>query len=342
MIEQVATYTELLEDLKTRVQQARSRAALAVNRELIVLYWQIGRRILEVQGMSGWGSKVVPALAKDLKSAFPDMKGFSRRNLLYMRLFAEAYPESEFVQQLVAQLPWDHNVRILDKLKTSELREQYAKAAFEFGWSRSILEMQIESQWHARTGQAITNFSRTLPPPTSDLAQLMLKDPYNFDFLGLHDDALEREIEKGLLTHLKNFLLELGAGFAFIGNQYHLEVGGQDYYIDLLFYHVKLHCYVVIELKAREFMPEDAGKLGFYLAAVDGELSTAGDNPTIGLLLCKTKNAVTAEYALKNINAPLGVSDYQLTESLPKELQTALPSIEELEAQLGTLDEDIA
>ncbi len=327
-------YPEFLEDLKTRVQQARFKAALAVNKELIVLYWQIGKRILEAQSQQGWGAKIVQQLAQDLKSAFPDMKGFLKRNPSYVRLFAQTYPEPEFVQQVAAQLPWFHNCIILDKLKTSELRDQYARAAFEFGWSRSILEMQIESNWHTRTGKAVTNFERTLPPATSDLAQQMLKDPYNFDFLGLHDEALER----GLLEHLKRFLLELGAGFAFVGNQYHLEVGGQDYYIDLLFYHVKLHCYVVIELKARAFMPEDVGKLGFYLAAVDGELATEGDKPTIGLLLCKTKNAVTAEYALRNMGAPLGISECQLTESLPKDLQIALPTIEELEAQLQQIE----
>ncbi len=334
------TYENLLEDLKIRVQQARTRAALAVNKELIVLYWEIGKRILEAQQAKGWGAKVVQQLAQDLKTAFPDMKGFSRTNLLYMRAFASAYLDFEFVQQLAGQLPWFHNCVILDKCKTPELRQTYIAAAFENGWSRSILEHQIETAWHNRTGQAITNFSKTLPEPLSDLAQNLLKDPYNFDFLGLHDQALEREIEHGLLEHLKKFLLELGAGFAFVGNQYHLEVGGQDFYIDLLFYHIKLHCYVVIELKARAFTPEDAGKLGFYLAAVDGELRTEGDNPTIGLLLCKTKNKLVAEYALKNMNLPLGVSEYQLIEKLPEELETALPSIEALEARLGRLEDN--
>ena len=328
-------YQTLLEDLKTRVQQARSRAALAVNTELIILYWQIGRQILEAQKQQGWGTKVVQSLAADLKMAFPDMKGFSRSNLLYMRAFALAYADFSIVQQVAGRLPWFHHCLILDRLKTPELREQYINAAFEFGWSRSILEMQIQSAWHTRTGQAVTNFTRTLPPPLSDLAQQLLKDPYNFDFLGLHDAALERDIEHGLLQHLKRFLLELGAGFAFLGNQFHLEVGGQDFYLDLLFYHVKLHCYVVIELKAREFTPEDSGKLGFYLAAVDGELRTQGDNPSIGLLLCKSKNKLVAEYALKNIDAPLGLAEYQLSQALPDTLADALPSIEFLEAQLA-------
>lgn len=331
-------YESLLAELKTQVQQARVRASLQVNSELINLYWLIGKRIIERQETAQWGDKLLERLANDLRQSFPDMKGFSKTNLKYMRMFAETY--SSIGQRVVDQLPWGQNVTLMTKVKDPEIREYYAKACFEYGWSRPILEMQIESKFHQRQGQAITNFANTLPPPQSDLAVQILKDPYSFDFLSLGKEALEREVERGLLEHLKNFMLELGVGFAFLGNQYHLEVGGQDFYIDLLFYHVKLHCYVVIELKARDFQPEDAGQMSFYLSAVDGLLRQKEDNPTIGLLLCKGKNKVVAEYALKGINQPLGVSEYQLVEALPKNLEDELPTIEKLEAELARLEED--
>ena len=269
MLEQPFDYTTFLTDLKTQISASRTKAALAVNRELILLYWSIGKRILEQQKRQGWGAKVIEQLAKDLRLEFPDMQGFSKRNLQYMQAFAEAYPNAEFVQQVVAQLPWGQNVRLLDKLDSFELREWYAKACIQNGWSRPILEAQIETKLHQRQGAAVNNFARTLPALQSELASQMLKDPYIFDFLSLGQDAHERDLERGLLAHIKAFLLELGAGFALVGSQHHLEVNGKDYYLDLLFYHYRLHCFVVIDLKMTEFKPEYAGKMNFYLSAVD-------------------------------------------------------------------------
>lgn len=329
-------YTDWLSDLKSRIQTARMRTALAVNTELVCLYWDIGRDILARQQQQGWGAKVIERLADDLRREFPDMKGFSPRNLKYMRAFAEAWQDEQFVQQVVAQLPWGHNVRILDHLKSAEDREWYARKAFEHGWSRNILVMQIESHLYQRQGKAITNFDRTLPPPHSDLVQQTLKDPYLFDFLGLGDDAHERELERGLTAHITRFLLELGAGFSYVGRQVHLEVAGEDFYLDLLFYHLKLRCYVVIELKANDFKPEYAGKMNFYLSAVDDLLRHPGDEPTIGLILCKNKKQLIVEYALRDSNKPIGVSEYLLTGILPHELEGSLPTVEQLEAELGT------
>ena len=311
-----------------------------MNRELIALYWQIGRAILENQEHQGWGAKVVQQLADDLRLEFPDMKGLSSRNLLYMRAFAEAYPDESIVQQLVAQLPWGHNIALLTRFKDAATRDVYARAALEFGWSRNVLEMHIKSNWHARRGQATTNFARTLPEPLSDLAQQTLKDPYNFDFLGLGDDAHERDVERSLVNHLKRFMLELGVGFAFVGSQYHLEVGGEDFYVDLLFYHLKLRSFVVIELKAGSFKPEFVGQLNFYASVVDDQLRHASDAPTIGILLCRDQNQTVAEYALRDVNKPLGVSSYDLLQSLPKELEGVLPSVEQLEAELSAMTED--
>lgn len=332
-------YVDWLGDLKSRIRTARTKAALAVNSELVRLYWEIGRDILARQQQQGWGAKVIEQLANDLRHEFPDMKGLSPRNLKYMRALAEAWPDEQFVQQVVAQLPWGHNVRILDYLKKAEEREWYVRKAFEHGWSRNILVMQIESRLYQRQGKAITNFTRTLPPPQSDLAQQTLKDPYLFDFLGLGDEAHERELERGLTTHITRFLLELGAGFSYVGRQVHLEVAGEDFYLDLLFYHLKLRCYVVIELKANDFKPEYAGKMNFYLSAVDDLLRHPGDEPTIGLILCKTKKQLIVEYALRDSHKPIGVSEYLLTEILPSELEGSLPTVEQLEAELGA-DED--
>lgn len=332
-------YPAFLQSLKERIRQAQVRAALSVNRELVLLYWQIGREILNRQEQEGWGAKVIDRLAQDLRQAFPQMKGFSPRNLKYMRAFAQAYPEEAFVQQAAAQIPWFHNCLILDRLKDPAEREWYIRACIQHGWSRAILEAQIETGLYRRQGAALTNFARTLPAPQSELAQQVLKDPYNFDFLSLHDEAVERDLERALLEHLQRFMLELGVGFAFVGSQYHLEVDGQDYYLDLLFYHLKLRCYVVIDLKMTEFKPEYAGKMNFYLSAVDDLLRHPTDGPTLGLILCKSKRRLTVEYALRDLSKPLGVSSFQLAEALPKELEAALPSVEQLEAELRSDDE---
>ncbi|WP_276959760.1 PDDEXK nuclease domain-containing protein [Allomeiothermus silvanus] len=332
-------YPAFLQSLKERIRQAQVRAALSVNRELVLLYWQIGREILNRQEQEGWGAKVIDRLAQDLRQAFPQMKGFSPRNLKYMRAFAQAYPEEAFVQQAAAQIPWFHNCLILDRLKDPAEREWYIRACIQHGWSRAILEAQIETGLYRRQGAALTNFARTLPAPQSELAQQVLKDPYNFDFLSLHDEAVERDLERALLEHLQRFMLELGVGFAFVGSQYPLEVDGQDYYLDLLFYHLKLRCYVVVELKMTEFKPEYAGKMNFYLSAVDDLLRHPTDGPTLGLILCKSKRRLTVEYALRDLSKPLGVSSFQLAEALPKELEAALPSVEQLEAELSSDDE---
>lgn len=330
-----AGYSDWLTDLKGRIHAAQQRATLAVNRELVLLYWQIGHDILTRQAEQGWGSKVIDRLAQDLRAAFPRMKGFSPRNLKYMRAFAEAWPDAEFVQQAAAQLPWGHNVVLLDKLTGPETRRWYITQAIENNWSRNSLVMQIENRLLERSGKAVSNFETHLPKPQSDLARESLKDPYRFDFLSLALDAQERDIENALIKHVTDFLLELGAGFAFVGQQVLLDVGGDEFFVDLLFYHVKLRCYVVIELKAGKFKPEHLGKLSFYLAAVDAQLKHPQDGPTIGLLLCKSKNEVVAEYALRDNNRPIGVAEYQLVESLPAELRTSLPSIEQIERELA-------
>jgi len=327
-------YGDWLAELKKRIQTAQQKATLAVNRELLLLYWQIGRDILARQAEQGWGAKVIERLAHDLRNAFPEMKGFSPRNLKYMRAFAEAWPDADFVQAVLAQLPWYHQIALLDKLKTPDERSWYAQKAIEHNWSRNVLVMQIETRLLERQGNAITNFEQCLPKPESDLARESLKDPYRFDFLGLGDEAQEREIEHALVRHVTEFLLELGAGFAFVGKQVHLEVGGDDFFLDLLFYHLTLRCYVVIELKAGDFKPEHLGQLGFYLTAVDRQVKTTEDQPTIGLLLCKSKNKVVAEYALGDKTQPMGIAEYKLRESLPESLETSLPSIEQIEREL--------
>jgi predicted nuclease of restriction endonuclease-like (RecB) superfamily len=331
-------YAEWLAELKHRIHAAQQRATLAVNRELVLLYWQIGRDILARQAEQGWGAKVIDRLAKDLRTAFPEMKGFSPRNLKYMRAFAGAWPDADFVQAVLAQLPWYHQLALLDKLPGPDERRWYAAKAIQHNWSRNVLVMQIETRLLERTGQAVTNFPATLPAPQSDLARESIKDPYRLDFLGLTDEAQEREVENALVRHVTEFLLELGAGFAFVGRQVLLDVGGDDFFIDLLFYHLKLRCYVVIELKGGKFKPEHLGQLGFYLTAVDRQVKSEHDNPTIGLLLCKSKNKVVAEYALGDKSQPMGVAEYKLLESLPPELRTSLPSIGQIERELGGAD----
>jgi predicted nuclease of restriction endonuclease-like (RecB) superfamily len=338
MIDMPEGYAVWLRDLKGRIHAAQQRAALAVNQELVLLYWQIGRDILARQSVQGWGAKVIDRLAHDLRSSFPELKGFSRANLMYMRAFAQAWQNAEIVQQLVGRLPWGHNLVLLTKLKDEQMRVRYAEHAVTQGWSRNVLALQIDARMLERSGQAMTNFEARLPAPQSDLARDALKDPYLFDFLSIGQEASERDVEHALVSHISRFLLELGAGFAFVGRQVHLEVGGDDFYIDLLFYHLKLHCYVVVELKAGAFKPEHAGQLGFYLSAVDAQVKTDRDGPTIGLLLCRTKNRVVAEYALRNTTQPIGVAEYQLVESLPSDLETSLPSIDQIERELGAWD----
>lgn len=327
-------YADWLLDLKIRISQAQQRAILAVNQELIQLYWQIGNAILQRQNQQGWGAKVIDRLANDLKNSFPDIKGFSGSNLKYMRYFAEHCPDGLIGQQPADQLPWFHIVALLTKLDSTCVREWYAAQTIQQGWSRATLTANIKSQLHLRQANAVTNFTQRLPQPHSDLAQETLKDPYLFDFLGLDNAAHERDIENALIRHITRFLLELGSGFAFVGRQYKLDVGGDEFFIDLLFYHTRLKYYVVVELKATAFKPEHAGQLNFYLSAVDAQIKTPDDNPTIGLLLCKEKNRLVAEYALSGINRPMGVANYELLRTLPKSLDSSLPSIEIIEAEL--------
>jgi predicted nuclease of restriction endonuclease-like (RecB) superfamily len=331
-----AGYGEWLADVKARIHAARQRAALAVNRELLTLYWQLGRDILDRQRRSGWGAGIVDRVSADLRAAFPAMRGFSRANLMYMRAFAEAWPEVEaIVQQPVGQLPWGHNLVLLTKLKDRDARLAYARSTLEHGWSRALLVHHIELRTVERRGKALTNFAERLPKPQSDLARETLKDPYRFDFLGIGDDANEIALEGALVQHITRFLLELGAGFAYVGRQVHLQVGEEDFFLDLLFFHLRLRAYVVIELKATKFKPEYVGQLGFYMTAVDRQVKAPEDAPTIGLLLCKSKDKVVAEYALRDTSKPMGVAEYQLVQALPAQLETSLPSIEQIESELG-------
>lgn len=334
-------YQSFLSGLKTRIRAAQMRASLAVNQELILLYWQIGQEILKRQQEEGWGAKVIDRLAKDLKQEFPEMKGFSRSNLKYMRSFAEAYPAGEIGQQLAGQFPWFHNCVILEKVKDPEMRLWYIQKTIQNGWSRNVLVMQIESGLYQRQGDAITNFDRTLPKPDSDLAQQLIKDPYSLDFLTLGEEAMERDLERGLVEHIRDFLMELGTGFAFVGSQYSLEVSGKEYRLDLLFYHIPLHRYVVIDLKMGEFEPQHSGQMSFYVAAVDNLLRGDRDDPTIGIILCKSKDRTTVEYALQGSHLPIGVSSYQLQSKLPTALENSLPSVEQLEIILNTAAAEI-
>lgn len=330
-----ADYADWLASLKQRIAGARQRIALVANEEQIRLYHDMGREILERQNSQGWGAKVVDQLAADLRAAFPEMKGFSSSNLKYMRFFAQHCPVRKFGQQTADQLPWFHIVTLLTKISEPDLREWYAREAVAHAWSRDTLEGQIKSRLHLRQGNALTNFEQRLAAPHAELAAQILKDPYHFDFLGLGDEAHERDIENALVRHITRFLLELGAGFAFVGRQFRLEVEGDEFFIDLLFYHTRLKCYIVVELKAVAFKPEHAGQLNFYLAAVDAQIKAPDDKPTIGLLLCKTKKRLVAEYALSGMDKPMGVAEYQLVRALPEPLDTCLPTIEELEENLS-------
>lgn len=345
-------YQNILTNLKEKIRQARLKASVAVNTELLKLYWEMGQTILQQQEEQGWGAKIIDRLASDLKVEFSDFKGLSVRNLKYMRAFAEAYPQfgageaqvkriqdaesQEFiiVQQLVAQLPWGHHQILMSKVKDQKQRLFYMKHCVENGWSRNILTEQIASNLYRRQGMALSNFKQTLPSIQSDLAQQTLKNPYVFDFLGIEEEMKERDLEKALIQHLKKFMLELGKGFAYMGNQYNLNVDGSDYFLDLLFYNTHLHCYVLFELKLGEFKPEFAGKLNFYINTVDAQIKTEKDQHTIGVLLCRTPNETVVKYALQGIKTPMGVSEYQLAEALPKQFKAEMPSIEELEKEL--------
>jgi predicted nuclease of restriction endonuclease-like (RecB) superfamily len=328
-------YEALLVELKERIRTAQLRASVAVNRELILLYWQTGRDILVRQQEHGWGAKVIDRLSQDLRREFPGVEGFSPRNLKYMRAFARAWPDESIVQEALAQITWYHNLALLEKIKRPDERLWYARKTVENGWSRNVLVHWIESGLYGRQGKAQTNFQRTLPGPQSDLARETLKDPYKFEFLTLAEEAEEKAVEEGLLAHIRKFLIELGAGFAFVGQQVRLEVGGEDFSIDLLFYHLKLRCYVVIDIKAVAFRPEYAGKMNFYLSAVDDLLRHPDDKPSIGIILCKAKNRVVAEYALRDLSKPVGIASYvtRLIESLPPALLDSPPSPEERDAE---------
>ena len=335
------SYKEFLDGLKQRVRSAQVRAAFSVNAELIKLYWEIGKEIADRQESEGWGANIIEKIGKDLQNAFPGIEGFSRTNIFRMRAFYAAYQK---VPQAVGQLaglpifgiPWSHNAIIIEKIKDDDARLWYAKQTLANGWSREALKDVIKTNLYGRSGKAVSNFKDRLPGIQSALVQEATKDPYIFDFLELGEGHHERDVESGLIAHVEKFLLELGKGFAFIGRQYPLEVAGTDYYIDLLFFHTELNCYVVIDLKAKEFAPRDAGQMNFYLSAIDDRLKLPHHNPTIGMILCKTKKNIVVEYALRDINKPMGVAGYEtaISEKLPKELKGSLPTIKEIEAEL--------
>jgi len=331
-------YKQFLKAIKERLKTAQLRAAQSVNTELIRFYWELGSDLLANQQDFKWGDNFLEQFSQDMRLAFPEMQGFSVTSLKRMRLFAQEYTDFEKGAQPVHQLPWGHLVVLLHRVKSTSERNWYAQKATEYGWSRSILGMQIESDLYGRQSdneKKITNYKHHLPPAQSDLAIEMLKDPYQFDFLSIHEEAHERAIENALITHMKDFLLELGQGFAFVGSQVPLTFDDQEFFLDLLFWHLELRCFCVVELKSTKFKPEHTGQLGFYLAAVDDQLKKEEDNKTIGILLCKSKNKIVAEYALRNISAPIGVSEYTLSTALPKKLKTSLPTIEEIEANLN-------
>lgn len=330
-------YADVLRDIKLLIRQERLRATMAANSALVLMCWEIGRMILKRQKKEGWGSKVIDRLSIDLRATYPDMKGLSPRNLKYMRAFAVAWTTRRFVQQVAAQIPWSHNCVLLDRLNDAETRKWYIRAALTQGWSRPVLEIQINARAHLRHGKALSNFKHTLPPTDSDMAAQVFKDPYLFDFLGTADPRREREVEQALIDHIQNFLIELGSGFSFVGRQVHLEFSSHDFYLDLLFYHLKLRCYVVIELKAVPFAPDFVGQINTYLSAVDDLLRHADDKPSIGLLLCQSKDHVVVEYALRDMNKPIGVAQWEtrLVEQLPAELKSSLPSVEEIESELA-------
>jgi len=326
-----AGYKAFLRQLKDRIRKSQISAVLSVNRELVLLYWRMGREILRRQVEATWGDRVIERLAEDLRLEFPEMTGLSARNLKYMRAFADAWQDEPFVQQLVAQIPWGHNVRLLDMVGDRQERLWYVAQTVEHNWSRAVLVHQIQSGLYRRQGKALNNFKQTLPAPQGDLAQQLLKDPYNFEFLSLGTKVQERDLENALISHVCELILELGKGFALMGRQYHLEVGGDDFYVDLLFYHIRLRCFVVIELKTDKFKPEFAGKMNFYLSAVDDLMREQGDGPSIGIILCQGRNRLVVEYALRDTSKPMGVAQYELKRSLPASLRGELPTTSDLE-----------
>src|SRR5215472_3172205 len=332
------SYAQFLTEIKGRIRAAQVKAALAANAELVRHYWEIGREILDNQKRQGWGAKIIDRLAADLQRTFSNLSGYSVRNLKYMRAFAEAWPNAEIMHQLGAQIPWKHNCVLLDRVKHPQIREFYIRKTVEHGWSRSVLIHQLDTKLHKRIGKAPSNFALTLPAPQSDLAREILKDPYIFKPAPLDESATERALEQALLERLKDFLLELGAGFAFVGNQYRIEVNGDELFLDLLFYHTRLHCYVVVDLKVVDFQPEFAGKMSFYQAAVDNEVKTPQDRATIGIILCRGKNQTVVEYTLRDAKSPIGVAEYRL---LPPKLKAELPGTKELKklvAETGERD----
>jgi predicted nuclease of restriction endonuclease-like (RecB) superfamily len=329
-------YVNFLNQIKSDILETQLRAALSVTHELTNLYWRIGKSLGKKIVEEGWGAKTIERIANDISASFPGTSGFSYRNLYFMRQFAEGYPD-DISETAVSQIPWGHNIILLQKVDTIQKRLWYAHQILENGWSRAMLVHWIEADLHSRQGKAINNFKRTLPDLQSDLAEQTLKDPYNFSFLALDKKYREQELEQGLIDHIQKFLMELGQGFAFIGRQYSLEVSGKEYSIDLLFYHLKLRCYIVVELKASGFDPRDAGQMSFYLSAVDDLLRHPEDRPTIGMILCKTKDRIVVEYALRDNFKPIGVASYEtkIMESLPDNLKGSLPTVEEIEAEFS-------
>jgi predicted nuclease of restriction endonuclease-like (RecB) superfamily len=335
------SYKIWLEDIKLKIRSAQLKAAVAVNSQMLEVYWELGKEIVNKQNDAHWGDSILEQLSIDLKLNFPSTNGFSKRNLYAIRQWYLFYNQQfTIVPQAVAQLPWGHNRLIISKTKDIETALLYAQATNENGWSRDQLEIQIKNNYILSKGKAITNFGNTLPSHQSQLALETIRNPYNFDFLGLEEDALEREIENAMVKHITRFLLEMGKGFAFVAKQYNVVVSDNDYYIDLLFYHLHLRCYIVVELKSGKFKPEYAGKLNFYLSAIDSQLKHKTDNPSIGLILCKSKDKIEAEYALRDIQKPIGISEFNLTQALPKEFQSELPTVAELESQLNKYNDE--
>lgn len=334
IISEIEKYNSFLVDIKTQIKLSQQKAFNAVNQEMISLYFNIGKMIDTWQKELGWGAKVIDKLSLDILNEFPTMSGFSTRNLKLMVQFYKEYSNDEFVQPIVAQIPWTHNIILIQKIKDKNIRFWYMEQTLQNGWSKDILSLMIKSEIHNRTGNLVSNFSQILPPLESDLVQQSFKDPYRFDFLTITEPFRERELENNLIKHMEKFLIELESGFAFVGRQYKLEIGDDEFYIDLLFYHLKLRCFIVVELKKGKFKPEYSGQVNFYCSAIDGILAQKDDKPTIGLILCQEKNEIVAEYSLRNMTQPIGISEYQLTEVLPKEFESSLPTIEEIEQEL--------